>query len=117
MWHSAVCSHAGKGKPELMPRRLAIIGGGPGGLIAAYQLERKAGGKCSITLFEACDRLGGKVITGQFHSAPVSYEAGVAELYDYSHLGCDPLREVIAELGLPVRQLRSETVVVGDHII
>ena len=33
----------------------------------------------------------------QFNTAPVSYEAGAAELYDYSQLGPDPLRELPLE--------------------
>jgi len=94
------------------PRRVAIIGGGPGGLVTAFGLERSAPARCRITLFEANNRLGGKIVTGQFESVPAAYEAGVAELYDYSHLARDPLRELIAELDLPVRPLQSESVVI-----
>ncbi len=41
--------------------RVAIIGGGPAGMIAAYDL-RKAGYK--VTIFEALDRLGGMMAVG-----------------------------------------------------
>lgn len=97
--------------------RVAIIGGGPGGLMTGYLLERRAPGRCAITLYEAGDRLGGKVLTRQFRSAPVAYEAGAAELYDYSHLGPDPLRELIAEFGLTTRPMSGETVILGDRVI
>ena len=82
--------------------KIAIIGGGPGGLMAAYLLQ-KAELPCVISLFERTDRPGGKVMTSRFSSQPdVTYEAGAAEFYDYSGLGQDPLRELVAELGLSV---------------
>ena len=71
--------------------RIAIIGGGPGGLFASLLLEDYCGDLCEATLFEAGPRVGGKVFTQQFETAPVLYEAGVAELYDYSHIGPDPV--------------------------
>ncbi len=90
--------------------RVAIIGGGPGGLMTAHLLEQKC--SCRTTLFEASDRLGGKVRTCRFDSAPVKYEAGVAECYDYEAIGDDPLRNLIRELGLrrhPDRQQRDRS--------
>jgi protoporphyrinogen oxidase len=59
--------------------KVAILGGGPGGLMTAYQLEQKHRDSCQITLFEASGRTGGKIVTTQFDSAPVIYEAGAAE--------------------------------------
>ncbi|MAG01375.1 MAG: glutamate synthase [Acidiferrobacteraceae bacterium] len=47
--------------PALTGKRIAIIGGGPAGLSAAYQLRRK--GHAS-TLFEAHDQLGGMIRFG-----------------------------------------------------
>ncbi len=102
---------------HLGPTKIAIIGGGPGGLMTAYLLEQRSHFPCEITLFEASDRLGGKIVTGQFSTAPVAYEAGAAELYDYSQLGQDPLRELIAEIGLSTRPMAGETVVLGDRIL
>jgi protoporphyrinogen oxidase len=63
---------------------LAIVGGGPGGLMMAHLLERFSAGLFNVTLFEATPRLGGKVLTRRFDTIPAIYEAGVAELYDYS---------------------------------
>ncbi len=80
--------------------RVAIIGGGPGGLMTARLLERRFGSRCRVTLFEASPCLGGKIQTRRFDAAPVMYEAGVAECYSYEAIGHDPLRQLIAELGL-----------------
>jgi monoamine oxidase len=102
---------------RVLTKRVAIIGGGPGGLMTAYLIEKRANVACDITLLEAGSRLGGKIVTNQFDSAPVRYEAGAAELYDYSSLGADPLRELIAELGLSIRQLNGQTVVWEDCIL
>lgn len=97
--------------------RVAIIGGGPGGLMTAYLLEQRCPYPCAITLFEASDRLGGKIVTRPFSTAAVQYEAGAAELYDYSQLGPDPLRELVDSLGLTTRTMSGETVVLGDRIL
>ena len=45
----------------------------------------------------------------------VAYEAGAAELYDYSQLGPDPLRELVAELGLTTAPMWGQTVVLDDR--
>src|SRR4051812_1903752 len=78
--------------------KVAIIGGGPGGLMTAYFLQQRANVPYRATIFEAGDRLGGKIHTARFDRAPITYEAGAAELYDYSAVGPDPLRELVAEL-------------------
>jgi monoamine oxidase len=101
----------------MTPPRIGIIGGGPGGLMTAYLLEKRSRTPFDITIFEAGPRLGGKIVTPTFESAPVRYEAGAAELYDYSPLGPDPLRELIAELGLSTRPMIGGTVVMGDRIL
>ncbi len=97
--------------------KVAFIGGGPGGLIAAYLLQQKCDAPCDITIFEASDRVGGKIATRSFTSAPVIYEAGVAELYGYA-TGPDPLYElIVGELGLQVVPMDGTTVTLGDRIL
>lgn len=97
---------------------VAIIGGGPGGLMAAYLLQKRATFPIEITLFEASDRLGGKVLTTRFASAPdIHYEAGAAEFYDYTQLGPDPLRDLIAELGLATSPMQAGGTIIGNRIV
>ena len=81
--------------------RMGIVGGGPGGLFTAWHLERLASAPLQLTIFEASGRLGGKVCTPSFAAAAVRYEAGAAELYDYSPVDDDPLRTLVRSLGLP----------------
>ena len=96
---------------------VAIIGGGPGGLFSAWHLEAKAGTACEIVVLEASDRLGGKIITRQFAGAGL-YEAGVAEIYGYSHLGPDPLRDLIeTELHLETQPIEGDGCVLDGHVI
>jgi monoamine oxidase len=95
--------------------RVAIIGGGPGGLMTAHLLEQKC--SCQATLFEASDRLGGKVRTCRFDSAPVKYEAGVAECYDYEAIGEDPLRNLMRELGLDITPTGSNAIVLDGALM
>jgi monoamine oxidase len=88
------------------PPRIAIIGGGPGGLMTAYRLQQMEP-LASITIFEASSRFGGKILTRRLSSCGARYEAGAAELYDYSHLGADPLKELILELGLSIATMEG----------
>ncbi len=97
--------------------RIAIIGGGPGGLLTAFLLKKRVKAPCHITVFESSHRLGGKIQTAQFQAAPVAYEAGAAELYDYSGLGPDPLAELVKEFGLKRRPLVGSSVIMGERII
>jgi protoporphyrinogen oxidase/SAM-dependent methyltransferase len=96
---------------------LAIVGGGPGGLMSAWYLKRKLGDLCRITIYEASDRLGGKIITRKFDTAPAMYEAGVAEIYDYSMTGPDPLRELIQHFGLQTIPMDAEQVQFGGELL
>ena len=99
------------------PFRVAVIGGGPGGMFTAWHLAAKAGPSCQITVFEASDRLGGKILTGQFAGVG-PYEAGVAEIYDYSRLGPDPLHDLIVkDLGLQPKYLHGGPCVLDGKII
>jgi monoamine oxidase/SAM-dependent methyltransferase len=97
--------------------RVAVIGGGPGGLFTAWHLAAKTGNACQVTIFEASERPGGKIVTGQF-SGVGPYEAGVAEIYDYSRLGPDPLHDlIINELGLEVKYIEGGPCVLDGKII
>ena len=93
-----------------MTLSVGIIGGGPGGLLTASLLQRVSARPLQITIFEQSARYGGKVLTRQFSAAPVSYEAGAAEFYDYSVTGHDPLRELISELGLSITSMSGAAV-------
>jgi protoporphyrinogen oxidase len=97
--------------------RLAIIGGGPGGLMTAYELQRLADRPIEIVIFEASDRLGGKIRTPTFEARPIRYEAGAAEFYDYEHLGDDPLKDLVRELGLPIAPLNGSSINFRDRVI
>src|SRR6267142_987909 len=89
---------------------LAIVGGGPGGLLSVWYLKKKLGELCRITIYEPSDRVGGKILPRKFDSAPAIYEAGVAEIYDYSMTGPDPLRELIQHFGLQTIPMDAEQV-------
>lgn len=102
---------------HMRPTKIAIVGGGPGGLTTAYRLEQMSDTPIRITIFEASDRCGGKILTPSFNSAQVPYEAGAAEFYDYSHFGEDPLKELIQELGLPVRPMGGSATILDDMVI
>jgi protoporphyrinogen oxidase/SAM-dependent methyltransferase len=88
---------------------LAIVGGGPGGLMSAWYLKRKLGDLCRITIFEASDRLGGKIVTRKFDTAPA--------IYDYSMTGPDPLRELIQHFGLQTIPMDAEQVQFGGELL
>ena len=96
---------------------LAIVGGGPGGLMSAWYLRKKLGDLCRITIFEASERVGGKILTRKFDSADAMYEAGVAEIYDYSMTGPDPLRELIQHFGLQTIPMDAEQVMLDGELL
>ena len=73
------------------PFTVGIIGGGPGGLMTAYSLQKLADTPLRVTIFEASSRVGGKILTPRFQNAPMNYEAGAAEFYDYSQIEEDAL--------------------------
>jgi monoamine oxidase len=96
---------------------VGIVGGGPGGLITAYSLQKLVNCPVHLTLFEASPRLGGKILTPHFRQAPVRYEAGAAEFYDYSLVDDDPLKNLVAELGLLTSPMGGSAVIMNHHIL
>jgi monoamine oxidase/SAM-dependent methyltransferase len=96
---------------------LAIVGGGPGGLMSAWYLRKKLGQLCRVTIYEASDRLGGKILTRKFDSAPATFEAGLAEIYDYSMTGPDPLRELIQHFGLQTIPMDAKQVHLDGELL
>ena len=99
------------------PWQIGIIGGGPGGLLTARMLEHQATVPLSITIFEASERLGGKVLTRQFEALPVAYEVGAAEFYDYAEIDEDPLKQLVQDLGLPIQVLGGSSLIHGDRLV
>jgi monoamine oxidase len=85
--------------------------------MTALLIGRKYGDECRTTLFEASDTLGGKLRTRSFGSAPVPYEAGAAECYDYSALGHDPLRALVEGLGLTRQRMHGQTVILDGTVL
>jgi SAM-dependent methyltransferase len=102
---------------DARPFKIAVIGGGPGGLFAARHLAAKAGLTCQIAVYEESDRLGGEIETRQFAGIG-PYESGAAEIYDYSRLGPDPLHDLIVnELGLEIKYIRGGPCVLDGKIV
>jgi SAM-dependent methyltransferase len=97
--------------------RIGIVGGGPGGLLTSYLLDEYHHDVAEITLFESTERLGGKIVTRQFETAPVRYEAGLAELYDYSRIGPDPVRSLVDDFGLTVTPMYGRGVVLDGKVL
>lgn len=85
--------------------------------MTAHEIQRLADRPMSIVIFEATDRLGGKILTPSFETRPVRYEAGAAEFYDYEHLGHDPLKDLVRELGLPIASMGGASVFFRDRSI
>jgi protoporphyrinogen oxidase len=95
---------------------IGIVGGGPGGLFTAHRLEQLCSTPPIISIFEASNRLGGKLLTEQFSIKDFQYEAGAAEFYDYSLIDEDPLRELIEHFGLPIQPMGGASVVQDKKI-
>ena len=99
-----------------MAEHIGIIGAGFSGLLCAYLLERLLGERVEIVIFEESRRLGGRVRTTPFPEAGVSYEAGVAELYDV--VGNPHLRHLVRHLGLETRSLTGTPFfIVDDRVV
>ena len=85
--------------------------------MSAWYLKKKLGDLCRVTIFEASGRLGGKIVTAKFDGSPAIYEAGVAEFYDYSMTGPDPLREMIQHFGLQTIPMDAEQVQLDGELL
>src|SRR3989442_1147561 len=85
--------------------------------MTAYQLQKRCTAPFTVTIYEAGSRLGGKILTKEFSHAPVVYEGGTAELYDYSVVGEDPLRDLMDELGLITKPMGGAAVVMDDKVV
>lgn len=99
------------------PFTVGIIGGGPGGLMTAFSLQKLADRPLRVTLFEASSRVGGKILTPRFQNASMNYEAGAAEFYDYSQIEEDALKDLVLELGLPISPMGGSAVIMDDHVL
>ena len=81
---------------------IAVVGGGTAGLTAAYRLS--AAGK-NVTLYEASDRLGGRMFTRRnFNEDGQFCELG-GELVDTNHTA---LRNLAGELGVEIQRVAPE---------
>ncbi len=85
--------------------------------MSAWYLRKKLGDLCRVTIYEASDRIGGKIVTRKFDTADAMYEAGVAEIYDYSMTGPDPLRELIQHFGLQTIPMDAEQVMLDGKLL
>ena len=85
--------------------------------MTAYLLQKQLETPYEITIYEMRPRVGGKIITRQFGLKGTTYEAGAAELYDYSKVGPDPLRELVKELGLTILPMGGRAVIINNRII
>lgn len=79
---------------QARPSSVVVVGGGISGLATAYFLQRAAGPELAVTIVEASDRLGGKVLTQQIAGLPV--DAGPDALL----IRIPAMRALLAELGL-----------------
>ena len=104
-------------KSQMFGNKIGIVGGGPGGLMTAYLLQKMADRTVEITLFDATDRLGGKILTPAFTKRAARYEAGAAEFYDYTPVDEDPLKELVTELGLSLNPMGGSSVIINNRVI
>jgi len=75
-----------RGTLHSSPSRVAVVGAGPGGLEAAFSLQR--GGDCAIVVYETRDRAGGRI--GLVGLAP--HRRGWGSLIEYYERNLDPGR-------------------------
>jgi len=87
--------------------------------MSAWYLKKKLGDLCRVTIFEASDRLGGKIVTRKFDSAPAMYEAGGRQFLIVCSMdvvigqsGKSPLQPGYIAYALPREKLTKNT---SDH--
>lgn len=102
-------------KPQNKTWKIGIVGGGPGGLMTAWLLQKIAGEPLHLTILEASGRLGGKILTPRFDSGGAIYEAGAAEFYDYSPIDDDPLKALVREMGLSIQPMGGNSVIMNQR--
>lgn len=95
--------------------RIGIIGGGPGGLFTAHCILHQEP-HSDITIFEATSSLGGKIQTAKFATAPVIYEAGVAELYHPKKIS-DDLLALLKECNFKFIKMGGDATIYKGRII
>jgi len=85
---------------------VAIVGGGPSGLMTAWQLRHT-----NFLLLEKEPRLGGNAISEQWRG--VGYSTGAAYQEAYA-----PIEQLCGEIGLPIQRIRSvDAAVINDTVV
>src|SRR5215471_10180556 len=79
--------------------RVVVIGGGLGGLVSAYELQKRG---ISATVLEASDVWGGRVATAYYAGGAMA-ESGLQEIWK-----TNPLNDTAKELGVPFDETSDE---------
>src|SRR5436190_20057746 len=95
-----------------MVTRLAILGGGPSALAAAYYLTSREPNAYDITIYETSWRLGGKTASGRTRDGRIQ-EHGMHVLFGCYHNACDMMtdcyRALFEEVGVSTEEHRFQT--------
>jgi len=100
-----------------MKPKICIIGGGIGGLITSYLLYEKLSDKINVTIFDCNKRIGGKIYTRILPKTGARIETGMSEVYDYSQLGDDTLKNLILKFGLKIIPMHGDLVFFKGHCL
>src|SRR6516162_1167676 len=85
------CAKAAPPAPVVASARVVVIGGGLGGLVSGYELQKRG---ISATVLESADVWGGRVATA-YYPGGVSAESGMQEIWKGN-----PLNDIAKELGV-----------------